>query len=105
MGWFNRKKKSGWVYTAVSTRPDGSKKIYTGKTSRSPYERWGEHMDSVKEHKSTWTGGGSFFKPIGARWSSNASKAERTVKQMSPEQKRAFGRSGARKYYRKKSWY
>jgi len=106
MGWFDRKKKKGgWVYTGESTRSDGSKKVYTGITRKSPYERWGEHMDSVKEGRSTWTGRGRFFRPIGARWSSNPEKAERTLKGMSSEQKRNFGRSGARSYYRKKRWY
>ena len=38
------KKKGGWVYVGESTRTDGSKKIYTGITRRSPQKRWGEHM-------------------------------------------------------------
>jgi len=39
-------KKGGWVYIAESTRMDGSKKLYTGITRRSPYVRLGEHMRS-----------------------------------------------------------
>ncbi|GEM_PF-3174489 len=85
MGFFNfgRKKKGGWVYTGESTRSDGSKKVYVGKTTRSPYKRWGEHIRAVKNKSSTWTGQGKYFKPLGKRWSSNPSKAERTLKKYS----------------------
>ena len=42
------KKKGGWVYVGESTRSDGSKKIYTGITRRSPRKRWGEHIRSSR---------------------------------------------------------
>jgi len=77
--------------------------MYVGKTSRLPSTRWGEHKKEVKKsYSKTWMGKGKSFKPIGAVWSSNSSKAERTVKKMSPTQKRNFGRMGARMYYKKK---
>ena len=97
------RKKGGWVYTAVSTRKNGSKKIYTGMTRKKPTTRWGQHMKEVKKSNSkTWTGKGNSFKPIGAVWSSNPRKAEKTVKKMSPSQKRSFGRMGAKRYYKKR---
>ena len=37
-----QKKKGGWVYGVESTRNDGSKKLYTGMTRRSPEVRWAE---------------------------------------------------------------
>jgi hypothetical protein len=106
MGFFGsrkKKKKGGFVYTGVSTRKDGSKKIYTGMTRRSPYKRWGEHMDEVKKKDSkTWTGKGKHFKPIGAFWSSNPEKAEKTVKKMSASKKVSLGKMGAKRYKAKK---
>jgi len=97
------KKKGGYVYVGESTRQDGSKKLYVGKTSRKPSTRWGEHKKSVKSNNSkTWVGKGKSFRPIGAVWSSNPSKAERTVKKLSPVKKRSFGRYGAKTYYKKK---
>src|SRR3989338_1567988 len=102
MSFFGTKKKAGWVYFAESTRKDGTKKIYTGKTSRPVTKRWGEHIGSVKSpNKKTWVSKGKYFKPLGAIWSSNVSKAERTIKRMSPEQKRAIAREGARRYKKK----
>ena len=104
---YGRKKKKprgGWVYTGVSTRKDGTKKIYTGMTRRSPKKRWGEHIENVKAKDSkSWTGKGKYFKPIGAVWSSNPAKAEKTIKKMSPAQKIAIGREGAERYKKKKS--
>jgi hypothetical protein len=51
---------AGWVYVAESTRANGSKKIYTGMTTRSPYVRWGEHIRNVqKRNKSSWVGKGT----------------------------------------------
>jgi len=92
-------KKSGWVYFGESKRKDGSKKIYIGQTKRTPYKRWGEHMSEVKKTNSnTWTGKGEYFKPLGAFWSTNRYKAEKTVKRFSPTKKRAMARYGARKY-------
>ena len=46
-----------------------------------------------------WTNKGKYFRPMGAVWSSNPEKAERTIKKMSSSQKRSFGRAAARKYY------
>lgn len=105
MGWFGtRKKKGGYVYVAESTRSDGSRKMYVGKTSRSPQKRWGEHMrETKKPYSKTWTGKGKSFRPVGAVWSSNPSKAERTLKSKSSSQKRSFGKYAAKKY-RKRYW-
>ncbi|MBW2984760.1 hypothetical protein KY361_06590 [Candidatus Woesearchaeota archaeon] len=111
MGLFNfiknrKKKKGGWVYTAESTRADGSKKIYTGMTRRKPYTRWGEHIKSVKSNKSkSWVGKGKWIRPLGAVWSSNPEKAERTIKRMSSKGKRVIGAIGARRYKkRRRRW-
>jgi predicted GIY-YIG superfamily endonuclease len=101
MGFFsNKTKKGGYVYVGESTRKDGSKEIYTGMTRRSPYTRWGEHMSG---NGGKYTSSGTSFKPLGAVWSSNPRKAEKTIKNMSSQGKRAFGRVAAEKYYRKKS--
>ena len=101
------RRKGGWVYVGESTRKDGSKKIYTGMTQKkSPLTRWGPHKKEVKKpYSKTWVGKGKSFKPIGAVWSSNPFKAERTVKKMSSSQKRSFGRMGAKRYYKKKKRY
>jgi len=97
------RRKGGYLYGGESTRKDGSKKFYVGKTSRSPSTRWGEHMKAVKSKSSkTWVGKGKYFRPMGAVWSSNPSKAEKTVKKMSPTQKRNLFRKGAKRYYKKK---
>ena len=103
MGFFDRKKKkSGWVYGLDSTRSGGSKKVYTGKTSNLK-KRWGQHIRDVKRgNKKTWVGRGTYAKPIGAVWSTNRHKAERTIKKIPSEQKRSFFKSAARK--RKKAW-
>jgi len=93
----NNTKKGGWVYTGVSTRRDASKKIYTGITRKNPYKRWGEHISSIGTDRS-WVGRGIHFKPIGAVWSRNPEKTEKTVKSMKPEQKINFGKLGARRY-------
>jgi hypothetical protein len=45
------RKKGGWVYFGESTRPDGSKQVYTGITRRSLHTRWGEHMSAVKKNR------------------------------------------------------
>ena len=66
-------------------------------------------MDEVKKKDSkTWTGKGKRFKPIGALWSSNPAKAEKTIKKLSPAKKRSLGRLGAKRYKAKKkksSWF
>lgn len=100
------KQKGGYVYVGESTRRDGSKKLYTGMTQKKPSTRWGQHKKEVKKpYSKTWVGKGKSFKPIGAVWSSNPAKAERTVKKMLPSQKRNFGRMGAKRYYKKKKRY
>lgn len=97
------KKKGGWVYGLESTRKDGTKKIYAGKTSRSLTKRWEEHFKEVKKKNSkTWIGKGKHAKPLGAIWSKNPSKAEKTIKKMSPKKKRTLFTSGARKYKKRK---
>ena len=99
-------RKGGYVYVGESTRKDGSKKLYTGMTHKKPFTRWGQHKKEVKKsYSKTWVGKGKSFRPIGAVWSSNPSKAEKTVKKMSPTQKRNFGRMGAKRYYKKKRRY
>lgn len=93
------------VYVAESTRQDGSKKVYVGKTQRSPFVRWGEHMKSQsRENSKSWVSRGKFFRPIGAVWSSNPDKAEKTIKKLSPKSKIEIGRKGARKF-KKSSWW
>ena len=90
----------GFVYVGESTRPNGAKQIYTGMTSRNPRVRWNEHIKNVQRGNSTsWVGKGSYFRPIGAIYSYNPRKAEKTIKAMSSNQKRSFGYFCARKYY------
>jgi len=96
-----KKREGGYVYVAESTRKDGSKKIYTGMTRRSLWTRWGEHM---RGKGGKYTSGGKWFKPLGGFWSSNPRKAEKTIKQMSPRQKRALGKYVAKKH-RKTNWF
>jgi predicted GIY-YIG superfamily endonuclease len=87
----------GFVYVAESTRPDGSKQIYTGMTRRHPYERWTEHMQG---RGGGYTSRGTYFKPLGAKWFPEPYKMEREIKKWSSSQKRAFGRAIAKEYYR-----
>ena len=54
------------------------------------------HVEDIK--MSRWVSKGKSFRGIGATWSSNPEKAERTLKSRSSGQKKAFGRSAARKY-------
>jgi predicted GIY-YIG superfamily endonuclease len=101
-GFGKKKKIGGYVYVAESTRKDGSKKTYVGMTSRKPKERWSEHMSGKGGR---FTSSGTNFRPIGALWSSNPRKAERTLKSRTPAQKRAFGRYAASKYKKRySSW-
>ena len=95
MSFHDGNARGGYVYVAESTRPDGSKHIYTGMTRRSPYIRWGEHM---RGRGGKYTSRGTWFRPLGAVWSSNPRKAEKTIKRMSPARKRAFGYAAARSY-------
>lgn len=83
------------MYVAESTRPDGSKEIYTGMTRRSPWIRWREHMQG---RGGGYTSRGTWFRPLGAIWSSNPRKAEQTIKHMSSRRKRLLGYFAARRY-------
>lgn len=94
----NKNLKGGWVYVGESTRKDGSKKIYTGMTRRTPRKRWKEHISG---RGGKYTSSGVSFKPLGAIWSNNPRKAEETLKKKTPSQKRAFGRYCASKYKNK----
>ena len=101
--FFQRKKtEPGTVYLGESTRQDGSKQIYTGMTRRPVWVRWGEHMSG---RGGKYTSRGTFFKPLGAVWSSNPRKAERTIKHMTPFHKRMFARFAARKYKERNDWW
>ena len=98
-----KKKKSGTVYFGESTRSDNSKKIYTGMTRRPVRTRWKEHENSVKSPNSkTWVGKGKSWKPMGALYSKNPEKAERTIKKLKPHQKKYLARGGAIKYNKKR---
>jgi hypothetical protein len=49
----------------------------------------------------SWTGKGKYFRPLGAVWSSNPEKAERTIKRtFNSHQKRTLAAEGARRHYR-----
>ncbi len=97
--------KAGYVYLGYSKRRDGSRKLYTGQTSRSVYTRVGEHIKSVKnKNTKTWVGRGSDFSLLGAFFSRNRRKAEKTVKHMRPEQKIKLAKSSAKKYKRRFIW-
>jgi len=48
---------------------------------------------------SRWISKGRSFRGMGAVWSPNPEKVERTVKRMNSSQKRTFGRAAAREYY------
>lgn len=97
--------KAGNVYIGVSTRKDGTKKIYTGQTKRSVRTRVGEHIKGVKSSSSrSYTGRGTGFKLIGSVKSSNRFKAEKTIKKLSPSKKVAIAKAGARRYKKKRAW-
>lgn len=96
------KKKSGTVYFLESTRKDGSKKMYTGITRRPVRTRLKEHFSAIKSDKSkTWVGRGTKAKARGAFISRNPEKAERTIKKLTPHQKRYLARGAAMKYNKK----
>ena len=101
--FFRKRTKPGTVYLGESTRPDGSKEIYTGMTRRPVWVRWREHMQG---RGGGYTSRGAWFRPLGAVWSSNPRKAEQTIKHMSHNQKKSFASFAARKYYssRRKFW-
>lgn len=94
--FFRRKSKPGTVYLGESTRPNGSKQIYTGMTRRSVFTRWREHMQG---RGGAYTRRGTWFRPLAAMWSSNPRKAEKTIKRMSRTRKISLARFVARKYY------
>ncbi|MEK6827488.1 MAG: hypothetical protein AABX99_03325 [Nanoarchaeota archaeon] len=97
-------KKIGKVYLGESTRINGSKKIYTGITRRSVRTRWKEHINASKSVNSkTWVGKGLNFKPLGAFFSKNPEKAEKTIKNLKPHQKKYLARGAAIKYYKQRS--
>jgi len=96
-------RKPGTVYFGESTRRDGSRKIYTGMTRRPVGTRWGEHIRATKSKESkTWTGKGTFFKPLGAFFSRNPEKAEKTIKKLKPYQKKYLARGAAMRYNKRK---
>ena len=88
--------KAGWIYFLLSKREDGTKKIYTGQTERSVYERVGEHIQ--KKDKKSWAAKSTYNKLIGAIWSTNRFKAEKTIKKLSPKGKRFLAKKGANQY-------
>ena len=47
---------------------------------------------------SSWTSKGKSFRPMGAFYSSNPEKAERTIKGLSASQKRYLARGAAMRY-------
>jgi predicted GIY-YIG superfamily endonuclease len=96
------KPKPGMVYVAESTRKDGSKQIYTGMTRRSVWTRWREHMQG---RGGKYTSSGIWFRPLGAVWSRNPRKAEKTIKSWSSSRKRAFGSFAARKYKERRGFW
>lgn len=101
---FGHKKKTGMVYLGESTRKNNSKKIYTGITRRSVRTRWKEHINASKSKNSkTWVGKGTSFRPMGAFISRNPEKAERTIKQLKPYQKRYLARGAAIRYKKRKN--
>lgn len=96
-------KKPGKIYFGESTREDNTKKIYTGITRRPVRTRWKEHINSQKsEKKRTWVSKGKSFKPMGALFSANPEKAEKTIKKLKPHQKKYLAREGAMRYKKKR---
>jgi predicted GIY-YIG superfamily endonuclease len=97
----SKKSKAGKVYMGEVTFGNGSKKIYTGQTRRSVYQRAGEHMaDQRSGNTRTYTGRGTRFKLLGSIFSRNRFKAERTVKSLPREEKIGLARYGARRFRR-----
>ena len=104
--YYNKKSTSGKVYIGEVTFKSGKKTIYTGMTKRSVYERVGEHFDNqnIKNHK-PYTGRGVSFRLIGSIFSSNARKAEKTIKNLPREEKIKIGRKGAINYKKRFWWF
>jgi predicted GIY-YIG superfamily endonuclease len=97
---FGSKKKKGYVYAVESTRRDGSKKIYVGATTRPIKKRIGEHLSG---RGGRFTGSATSNRLIGASYSNNCWKAEKTLKRKSPAKKRAFAGYSASKYKKRTS--
>ena len=96
-------KKPGFVYLGESIRKSSSKEIYTGMTRRPVRTRWGEHIRAAKSNNGRgWSGRGTSFKPLGAFFSRNPEKAEKTIKKLKPYQKRYLARGAAMRYYKGK---
>lgn len=100
--FWQRKTRPGTVYLGESTRRDCSKQIYTGMTRRPVWVRWREHM---RGYGGKYTSRGTWFRPLGAVWSTNPRKAEQTIKHMTPFHKRLFARYAARQYRQKNNWW
>ena len=78
----SKKPKGGWVYVGESKRSDGTKKHYTGSTTRDVKTREKEHKSEVRKKDSkTWVGRGSSYKTIGSFWSKNPRADEKKVKE------------------------
>jgi len=85
------------------TFPSGKSTIYTGQTSRSVYERAGEHLRYQKNgDRQHYTGRGVKFEVLGSVFSNNRFKAEKTIKGLSREEKERLARQGARNYKKKR---
>lgn len=96
-------KKGGMVYFGESTRNNNSKKVYTGITRRPIRTRWKEHSNSVRSNsKKTWVSKGKSWRPLGAFFSRNPEKAEKTIKGLEPYKKRYLARGAAMRYKKKK---
>ncbi len=97
--YYGKKSKAGKVYFGEVTFSDGKKKIYTGQTKRSVYQRVGEHKENQYEHNTkTYTGRGVKFKLLGSIFSGNRFKAEKTCKTLHSGDKRKLAKYGARKF-------
>lgn len=104
--YYSKKSASGKVYIGEVTFKSGKKTIYTGMTKRTVYERVGEHMGNQSNHNhNSYTGRGVGFRLIGSIFSSNARKAEKTIKNMSREEKIKVGRKGATNYKKRFRWF
>lgn len=91
--------KAGNVYIGEIKFSDGKKKLYTGQTKRSVFQRVSEHLAAQRDgNTKTYTGRGIGFKLLGSIFSTNRFKAEKTIKKFTPTKKRNIARYGARKY-------
>lgn len=100
---YRKHSKSGFVYLAEVTFRDGKKKVYTGQTRRTVFERVGEHMRAqMRGDSRTYTGRGTFFRLLGSIFSTNRYKAERTVKRLPRHAKLSLAKKGAMEFMRSK---